>query len=226
MRPWVWAVLVSPGGRRRECIDGGVDCSISLRRMRVGRSVAGEEGLLEGSGVGDLGDGGAAGLLGGFEGDAAPAVDTFGGGLGEVFFGAAGEDGGDAGDAEFGGFFDAPLEMVELEDGDEEMEGEGGVGLELFVEGEVDGLRSDGGDRGAVEEAVGDDVIDLAGLGAEDAAEVGGLIAGEGGSGGRPGVGDEAAAGHGRVVRCALARGGRQGWGGVLGIPTTSEGWW
>ena len=32
------------------------------------------EGLLEGDGVGDLGDVGAAGLLGGFEGDAAPAL--------------------------------------------------------------------------------------------------------------------------------------------------------
>ena len=51
-------------------------------------------------------------------------------------------------------------------------------------------------DLGAVEEAVGDDVVDLAGLGAEDAGEVEGLIAGEGGGGGGPGVGDEAAAGH------------------------------
>ncbi len=57
------------------------------------------ERWFEGCGVGDLGDVGAAGLLGGFEGDAAPAVYTFRGGLGEVFFGAAGEDGSDAGDA-------------------------------------------------------------------------------------------------------------------------------
>ncbi len=57
------------------------------------------EGWLEGEGVGDFGDVGAAGLLGGFEGDAAPAVGTLEGGLGEMFFGAAGEDGRDAGDA-------------------------------------------------------------------------------------------------------------------------------
>ena len=55
------------------------------------------EGEFEGGGVGDLGDVGAAGLLCGFEGDAAPAFDPFGGGEGEVLLGAAGEDGGDAG---------------------------------------------------------------------------------------------------------------------------------
>ncbi len=76
------------------------------------------------------------------------------------------------------------------------MEGKGGVGGELFVEGEVDTGFGDAGDLGAVEEAVGDDVVDLAGFGAEDAGEVGGLIAGEGGGGGGPGVGDEAATGH------------------------------
>ena len=96
------------------------------------------EGGFEGDGVGDLGDGGAAGLLGGFEGDAAPAFGAFGGGEGEVFFGAAGEDGGDACDAELGGFFDGPLHVIELEDGEEEVEGEGGVGFEFFVEGEED----------------------------------------------------------------------------------------
>ena len=109
--------------------------------------------------------------------------DRLGAALGEVLFGAAGEDGGDAGDAEFGGFFDGPLEVIELEDGEEEMEGQGGVGFEFFVEGEVDFVFGDAGDFGAVEEAAGDDVEDLAGLGAEDAGEVGGLVAGEGGGG-------------------------------------------
>ena len=98
----------------------------------------GFEGELELGGVGDLGNGGAAGLLGGFVGDAAPAFYAFGGGEGEMFFGASGEDGGDPGDAEFGGFFDAPLEVIELEDGEQQVEREGGVGLELFVEEEVD----------------------------------------------------------------------------------------
>ena len=38
--------------------------------------------------------------------------------------------------------------------------------------------------------------VDGAGLGSEDAGEMDGLVAGEGGSGGGPGVGDEAATGH------------------------------
>jgi hypothetical protein len=82
------------------------------------------------------------------------------------------------------------------------MEGKGGVGLEFFVEGEVDarffavGAGVDGGDFGAVEEAVGYDVEDLAGLGAEDAGEVDGLVAGESGGGGSGDVGDPAAASH------------------------------
>ena len=83
------------------------------------------EGLLERDGVGDLGDGGAAGLLGGFEGYAAPALGSLGGGLGEVLLGTAAEDGGDAGDAQLGGLLDGPLHVVELEDGEQEMD-EGG----------------------------------------------------------------------------------------------------
>ena len=51
-------------------------------------------------------------------------------------------------------------------------------------------------DLAAMEEAVGHDVIDLAGLGAQDAGEVSGLIAGEACSGRGPGVGDEATTGH------------------------------
>ncbi len=47
-----------------------------------------------------------------------------------------------------------------------------------------------------MQEAVGDDVIDLAGFGAEDARQVDSLVAGEGGGGLGPGVGDEAAARH------------------------------
>jgi hypothetical protein len=124
---------------------------------------------------------------------------TLSGGEGEVLFGAAGEDGRDAGDAELGGFFDGPLEAIELEDGEEEMDGECRVGFQLFVEDEGDFGVGYGGDFGAVKEAIGDDVVDLAGLGAEDAAKVVGLLAGEGGVGGvaglgGPGVGDPAAA--------------------------------
>ena len=69
------------------------------------------------------------------------------------------------------------------------------------MEGEEDFIFVDAGDFGSVEEAVGDDVIDLAGCGAEDSGEVGGLVAGEGGGGRGRGVGDEAATGHGVSLR-------------------------
>jgi hypothetical protein len=174
-----------------------------------GGGLAGESGG-EWGGVKDFGDVGAAGLLGGLECDATPAVGSFWRGEGEVFLGAAGEDGRNAGDTEFGGLLDGPLEVIEFEDGEQEVDGEGCVGFQLFVEGEADfGVFSiargaDFGDFGAVEEAVGYDVEELAGLGAQDASEVDGLLAGEGGVGGvaglrRPGVGDEAAA-HRAVV--------------------------
>src|ERR1035437_8927368 len=45
----------------------------------------------EWGGVENIGDVGAAGLLGGFEGDATPAFGTFGRGEGEMLLGAAGE---------------------------------------------------------------------------------------------------------------------------------------
>jgi len=163
-----------------------------------GGGFAGEGGGKWG-GVGDFGDVGTAGLLGGFEGDTSPAGYPLFGGEGEVFFRAAGEDGGDAGHAELGGFLDRPLEVIEFEDGEQQMDWQGGVGLEFFVEGEGNFGVGHGGDFGAVEEAVGDHVKDLAGLGAEDAREVVGLLARNRGMGGLagfggPGVGDPAAA--------------------------------
>jgi hypothetical protein len=84
------------------------------------------------------------------------------------------------------------------------MDGEGGVGFEFFVQDEFDFGVGYCGDLSPVEEAFGDDIEVLAGLGAQDAGEVGGLPTGEGGVSGaaglrRPGVGDEAAA-HKAVV--------------------------
>ena len=64
------------------------------------------------------------------------------------------------------------------------------------MEEEVYSLFADVSDLGAVEEVVGDDVVDLAGDRAEDASEMGGLVAGKGGGSVGPGVGDEAATGH------------------------------
>src|ERR1700721_1947665 len=84
------------------------------------------------------------------------------------------------------------------------MEGKGGVGFKLFVKEEVYAGFVYGDDLGAVEEAASDDVEDLAGFGAEDADEMGGLVASEGGGGVGPGVGDPAAAGHALV--CANFR--------------------
>ncbi len=62
-----------------------------------------------------------------------------------------------------------------------------------------------------MEEAIGDEVVDLTGLGAEDAGEMGGLIAGERGGGGGPGVGDEAATGHALSLVCGGGGGSRGG---------------
>ena len=217
-------------------------CSVFAEEDAEGCGFAGECGGERG-GIGDFGDVGAAGLLGGFEGDAAPAFGSLGGGEGEVLLGAAGEDGRDAGDAQFGGLFDGPLEVVELEDGEEKVDGEGCVGFQLFVEGEEDfgvlliaARGADFGDFGAVEEAVGDDVEELAGLGAEDAGEVDGLLAGEGGVGGMaglrgPGVGDEAAAVIGQVqgTRYEVRGSWRSGFGegdgdGVLVVELEGDG--
>jgi len=64
------------------------------------------------------------------------------------------------------------------------------------VEREDDFAFGDGEDFGTVEETVGDDVEDLSGLGAENASEMGGLVAGEGSGCVGEGVGNPAAARH------------------------------
>ncbi len=113
-----------------------------------------------------------------------------------MFFGSPRKDGSDARHAQLGGFFDGPFHVIELEDGQQQVQRKCGVGFELFVEREQDLVFRDVGDFGAVEETSGDDIEDLAGLGAEDAGEMGGLISGERGSSCGPGVCDPAAAGH------------------------------
>jgi hypothetical protein len=90
--------------------------------------------------------------------------------------------------------------VIELEDGQQQVERKGGVGFELFVKGEENFFVGDAGDFGAVEEASSDYIEDLAGLGAEDAGEMGSLVSGEGGSGLGPGVGDPASSGHGLII--------------------------
>jgi len=66
--------------------------------------------------------------------------------------------------------------VVELEDGEEEMEGEGCVGFEFFVQRENYLVFADCLDFGAVKEASGDDVIDLSGSGTKNAREMDGLV--------------------------------------------------
>ena len=113
-----------------------------------------------------------------------------------MFFSAACEDGCDARGAELGGFLDAPLEVIELDDGEEQMHRKRCIGFELFVESEDDFAIGDGEDFGAVQKAVRNYVENLSGLCTEDAREVCGLVADEGGGGIGEGVGDEAAACH------------------------------
>ena len=122
-----------------------------------------------------------------------------------MLLGALGEDGCDTGDAEFSGFLDGPLEAIEFEDGEQQVDGQGGVGLQLFMEREEDFSFRDSCDLTAVEKAIGYDIVGLTGLGAQDTGEMLGLLAGEGGMRGvaglrRPCVGDPTAA-HKAVKR-------------------------
>ena len=115
-----------------------------------------------------------------------------------MLLGALGEDGCDTGDAEFSGFLDGPLEAIEFEDGEQQVDGQGGVGLQLFMEREEDFSFRDSSDLAAVEKAIGYDIVGLTGLGAQDTGEMIGLLAGESGVRGmaglrRPCVGDPAA---------------------------------
>lgn len=155
-----------------------------------------------------------------------------------MLFGAPGEDRGDAGYAQFGGLFDGPFEVIELEDGKQQVDGERGLRFEFFVQGEPDfgvliaACGANFGDFGAMEEAVGDQIEDLAGLGAEDTGQVVGLLANEGGVGGvaglrGPRVCDPASSSHKdscelQVTGCQLeAR-----WGQGLGMVTVNGPWW
>ncbi len=139
-----WSVYIPPIAVRLRWMGHPASCRLQVGRREGGgegegllgfaeedargRGLAGEGGG-EWGGREDFGDVGAAGLLGAFERDATPAFGALGSGEGEVLLGAAGEDGSDARDAEFGGFFDGPLEAIELEDGEQKVDGEGCVCL-------------------------------------------------------------------------------------------------
>ncbi len=89
-----------------------------------------------------------------------------------MFLGATREDGCDALDTELGRLLDGPLVAIELEDGEQKMEGEGGVSQHLFMQQKNNFGIGHGDDFGPVKVSAGDDVEDLAGLGAEDTREV------------------------------------------------------
>ncbi len=69
------------------------------------------------------------------------------------------------------------------------------------MKGKEDFVFVDADDLGPMEEAVGNDIVDLARSGAEDSGKVGGLVSGDGGGSGGAGVGDEAATGHALSLR-------------------------
>lgn len=127
----------------------------------------------------DLGNVAAARLLRGFKNDAPPTFDALCGGLSEMLFSAAREHRRHARGAEFGRLLDAPLQAVEFEDGEQQMDGKSGFGFEFFVQREDDFVVGDGENFRAMEESVGHDVENLSGLGAQDAGEMRGLIAAE-----------------------------------------------
>ena len=107
---------------------------------------------------------------------------------------AAREDGCDAGGAEFGCFLDAPLKMIELEDGEQEMDWKCGIGFELFMKREDDLAVGDSEHFCPVQKTVRNYIKNLSGLCAKDASEVCGLVSGERGGGVGEGVCDETTA--------------------------------
>src|SRR6185437_8457558 len=112
--------------------------------------------------------------------DFPPALDAFGGGGGQAFFGALGVDGNDAGNAELGGFFDEPLEAIEFDEGGVERDvrerRDGGDRLENAKRYASAGYRGDFSEIGLL--VVGKFEA-LAGLRAKDAGEVASVITGK-----------------------------------------------
>lgn len=139
------------------------------------------EGVVEAAGGVEFGEREAPGLLTGFVEDLAPALHAFERGLFESFVGAEGVDWGDAGDAEFGGLLEDPLEVVVLDESGEEMkDGRRGDGLDGIEEIKVDGVFGEVDDFGKPDGSEVGDFVALAAVGAEDFAEVLGGVAAQG----------------------------------------------
>jgi len=157
----------SGGAFRKEQIDG---------RNRRGHAMACPNGR---KGVGRAGGGvedrraEAAGLLGGFEEDFQPAGGAFPCCGDERLFAAGGGKRNNLGDAEFGGFFERPFEAVKFDDGEQECEVEAiRSDRERLDEREVNGGFGDAVDAGEPKGRAVREFIELAGRGAEDAAQM------------------------------------------------------
>ena len=147
----------------------------------------------------DLGRSGAARLLGRLEGDSAPPVDSFRRGRGQVRVGAAGDYGHDSRDSQFGAFLDRPFHAVELENGEQESDAGYGDHRNFFPEFELNSGVLDACDASAPHNGTGGDIEFLSYAGTQDADQMIGMIAGEGGVVAREFVGDPAASRHGEV---------------------------
>src|ERR1700727_2218638 len=157
-------------------------------------------GVLQFKRARDFRRGGPARLLGGLESDSTPALGALRGGSRQVHVRPAGDDRDDLRDAEFSAFFDGPFHAVELENSEQECDGWRGRGEDFFAQFELDPAVVNGDNAAAADFRIGGDIEFLADLGAQDADEVVGMTAGEGGAVGGSLVGDPSATGHGSIA--------------------------
>lgn len=139
----------------------------------------------------------AAGLLGGFEGDLAPALDAFAGSAIKAFFAALGDEKVERVNAKLCALLDNPFQVIELkESGIESQEREHGLGGDRLVQLEYDAgfVRFD--DSGKPGRLVIADFVLLAALDAQDASEVVCVVAREFGAAMMKLGNEEAAACH------------------------------
>ena len=130
-------------------------------------------------------------------GDLTPPVDALHGRRGEALFGPLGIDRDEARDTEFGGLFDKPLEAIELDERGIEREfGLGRRRRKRLDNRKCDMASRDFGDFGEVGAVSVGDLVALTGLGAENAGEMAGVVAGELGAVIVNAVDEEAAAGQ------------------------------
>ncbi len=181
------------GASGRESVEQEWGAGVFVEKVAEAGGVGGGEC----GGGRDFGNPEAAGLLAAFARDFPPSLDAFGGGGGQAFFGALGVDGNDAGNAKLGAFFDEPLEAVEFDEGGVQRDvREGRDGGDRLENTKSYARGGDGDDFGEISLLVVGKLEALAGLGAEDASEMAGVIAGELGAIGVDVIDEEAAAGQ------------------------------